>query len=152
MTLYKVVWDAEYNGNCHDEVLTDPITKEAASCFVKEWAERQVEAAFPTVSKKDELFGKMAAAKQAELSFEPVEVFEEKLDKVELKVNDILMNAFYHGADSLKDLANEALANHFGNEAFCKKEIQSAGEFLAAMKHAEENGLTKITLIFERKD
>lgn len=150
MVLYKVIWDEEYNGGCHDEVLTDPITKDAALNFVNEWAERRVLKAFPTISKEDELFDKMVAVKKEELSLQTIEVTE--LDKVELKVDRILMNAFRNAADNLKDSANEALANNFGNAAYCKKEIQSAETLFAAMKRANENGLTKITLVFERED
>lgn len=152
MTLYKIFWDEEYNGNCHDEFLAGPLPKDEAFNFANDWAERRVLAAFPTVSNEDELFGKMVDAKKLELSFEAVEIPEEKLDKVELKVNNILMNAFSNGADNLKDMANEALANHFGDEAYCKKEIQSVQSLRRAMKDAKENGLTKITLIFEKED
>lgn len=151
MKLYQVVWDEEYNGNCHDEILTNALPEEEAIQYATLWSERKVLSAFPTITKGSDLFNQMVTAKRQELSLMEVEVPKEKLDKVELKLNAILINAIENGADDLKDKANEALANHFGDESYCKREIQSAGMLLTAMKRAKENGLTKVTLIFEKE-
>lgn len=149
MKLYQVVWDEKYNSNCHDEILTDPIPEEGAIQYATLWAEHKVLSAFPTISKEDELFGKMVAAKKEELSYIPVE---DEPEPTTMPMKEGWVDILEEAIRQRRRQAEDTLANGFGNRDYILGEIKGYSALLRCIAYAKQKGCNRATLVFEKVD
>lgn len=143
--MYKVVWDEEYCGNCHDELLANGFkTQKEAGEWAYEWAERKAHQLLP-LGNRDEI-EILANAKFRELSI--MEYENDVPDKLVASLESYFVHKIEDAAESGLEDSKRSKSNGWGNPEAVEESISFHSELLKTVRKAQELGF-KAKLVFE---
>ena len=138
MTLYRVVWDEEFNGNCHDEILTNWTTLEKAKEFIDKWVSERIKRYGIPCSEEN------ISALSEQLSYETKEM------NLEVNLSKRIVSNIMEFLENHTKLSKDTLEQGFGNPEYTKKGIEENNIIWNALHNAKELGL-KAKIVFEEK-
>lgn len=137
MTLFRVVWDQEYNNNYHDEILSDWLTEEKAKEFVDGWVERKLD------SLKLPKSGENISALRAQLCYQTKD-----FDPSGMEISKGLAASIEDGVIARNSESQRCLNLGFGNKEYIQKCMEENKEFLNMLRAARING-RKVRIVIE---
>ena len=149
---YRVVWDQECCGNCHDEYLTGVLTAEEARNFAREWAEKKIRAAFPRLSGSENFFEEAVCAKMEELSYVPFteEKKEPEVDVINVNLDEGVITAIKDYLATRIHQTEDMMEKGWGDRDVQEKSLKFNKNFLGVFETAKANNLDTFTLVIKR--